>query len=721
MTFNTGNPIGSTDARDRSDNSENLDLAVNSLALTFKDRLGVTRDTLEGVYQKSAYYRAGTFDAGYTLTNNRQTLAYGNVEYSWSGSFGENGKQVPPSSTPATTGGVGAGAWVDRTDLTLRSDINIVQKLFNSVSDMIADTTLTTGQVVEWVSYYSNLSKGGNRAIIVPGGSGITDGGTFIQLSNGLQAKALFSDGQYTPERFGAYGDYDPVSLIGHNDYLSILACFATGKCILSANTKYKYAGTGTVPRLTTSLCLEGASPAAIVASQTSSIIYVTTPEVPFFIGGVASVEFKNMAFICNKHAPATDNTSLTADNMQTCQFKMTGVHLRGNSDSTITSDTHANTDQLLTSSSAYVSAKTITDFSPYNTYNEVGAMHGRGLVLTKCLDAKIEGMISGFGVGLVNWGSDLTNIEKCRISSNGINIYDKYLGSGAGGSYGTQLKIKNSEILYNFRAPCILLDGSRVVDIDDIYYEVLKQSGVFIAAKSSNFVLRKSRIDDVWHRTSGTDQPFMLIDGYTEGNIIEDNAYFHFSVAVPKEVPEIRFINTATGTMHKRNGFSIRKQRTCIFPPPSFSDATNSTYITTFDNDNLNPYMLTPTNIWGGAGVEHEPTVQNGVLCFYNPASTGKYFTGRMKIRQLTDTLTIKMRAQTLSGDKIWIRVTLKDNEGRDLATIKMGAFFGGFNNTSYVTGTLTQAGMSDYPTAAYVECTWLSSEAFVSSWWIE
>lgn len=120
MTFNTGNPIGSTDARDRLDNSENLDLAVNSLSPTFVDRLGVTRDTLEGIYQKSAYYRAGTFDAGYTLTNNRQTLAYGNVEYSWSGVFP---KAVPAGSTPATSGGVGAGAWVDRTDLTLRSDL----------------------------------------------------------------------------------------------------------------------------------------------------------------------------------------------------------------------------------------------------------------------------------------------------------------------------------------------------------------------------------------------------------------------------------------------------------------------------------------------------------------------------------------------------------------------------------------------------------------------
>ena len=119
-TYNTGNPIGSTDARDRSDNSENLDLAVNSLSQTFVDRLGVTRDTLEGIYQKSAYYRAGTFDTGYTLTNNRQTLAYGNIEYSWSGVFP---KVVSAGSTPSTSGGVGAGSWVDRTQETLRAEL----------------------------------------------------------------------------------------------------------------------------------------------------------------------------------------------------------------------------------------------------------------------------------------------------------------------------------------------------------------------------------------------------------------------------------------------------------------------------------------------------------------------------------------------------------------------------------------------------------------------
>lgn len=49
MTFNTGNPVGSTDARDLHDNAERMDIAINSDAETFQDRLGKTRLTLAGM------------------------------------------------------------------------------------------------------------------------------------------------------------------------------------------------------------------------------------------------------------------------------------------------------------------------------------------------------------------------------------------------------------------------------------------------------------------------------------------------------------------------------------------------------------------------------------------------------------------------------------------------------------------------------------------------
>ena len=50
----------------------------------------------------------------------------------------------------STSGGVGVGAWVDRTEDRLRSDINVVVKTFNSVYEMIADDSLIVGQKEAW-------------------------------------------------------------------------------------------------------------------------------------------------------------------------------------------------------------------------------------------------------------------------------------------------------------------------------------------------------------------------------------------------------------------------------------------------------------------------------------------------------------------------------------------------------------------------------------------
>ena len=50
----------------------------------------------------------------------RQMLEYNGHEYSWAGAFP---KFVAAGATPATSGGIGAGAWVDRTDVTLRGEL----------------------------------------------------------------------------------------------------------------------------------------------------------------------------------------------------------------------------------------------------------------------------------------------------------------------------------------------------------------------------------------------------------------------------------------------------------------------------------------------------------------------------------------------------------------------------------------------------------------------
>lgn len=141
--YNTGNPIESTDVRDMSDNAKNLDLFSNSSELSFDDRFGVERKTIQGMIAEfdaqilnMGFSRIGTFTAGATLTNPRQTLLWDTAnggdgqEYGWSGAFP---KVVPPSSTPASTGGISVGAWMSRFDPELR--IMVRESLLRSYAE----------------------------------------------------------------------------------------------------------------------------------------------------------------------------------------------------------------------------------------------------------------------------------------------------------------------------------------------------------------------------------------------------------------------------------------------------------------------------------------------------------------------------------------------------------------------------------------------------------
>lgn len=150
---------------------------------------------------------AGSFEEGGSLVNAKDVLWYiaGNTYLNW---FDGAAKTVMAGATPATSGGVGAGAWVDRSGNSLRQDLNIVVKTFNSVSEMIADPLLVVGQIVRTNSYRIGSGFGGNTYQIVPAATGIADGGSYISLTaSGMQAKGLFSDGNTTISRFGAVGD----------------------------------------------------------------------------------------------------------------------------------------------------------------------------------------------------------------------------------------------------------------------------------------------------------------------------------------------------------------------------------------------------------------------------------------------------------------------------------------------------------------------------------
>ncbi len=115
MTFNTGNPVGSTDPRDLYDNASNFDEGMNKVGPSFTDRLGVLRKTWNGMETEfdlaqagrvaefqaflaaSGYVSLGNYAAGLNFTAYNQYMARDGFFY-----------RPAPSSVPFTT----TGTWV---------------------------------------------------------------------------------------------------------------------------------------------------------------------------------------------------------------------------------------------------------------------------------------------------------------------------------------------------------------------------------------------------------------------------------------------------------------------------------------------------------------------------------------------------------------------------------------------------------------------------------
>lgn len=87
-TYNTGNPLGSTDARDLYDNAQNLDNFANGAAASYTDRFGVSRRSLAGidaaadnVLNSIGYAVPVAYASGISLTLTSQTIEYNGVVY----------------------------------------------------------------------------------------------------------------------------------------------------------------------------------------------------------------------------------------------------------------------------------------------------------------------------------------------------------------------------------------------------------------------------------------------------------------------------------------------------------------------------------------------------------------------------------------------------------------------------------------------------------------
>lgn len=139
-TFNTGNPLGSTDVYDRYDNSENLDNFSNGPLDAYPDRFGVPRQSLQGIRNALQYVDLGPYAAGLVFTSRNQVFSY----------LGEFYAPGPAITLPYTTTGVGAGEIVNfrsvgdavlRAELAIRYKNTFYPVTYGAVGDGVTDDT----------------------------------------------------------------------------------------------------------------------------------------------------------------------------------------------------------------------------------------------------------------------------------------------------------------------------------------------------------------------------------------------------------------------------------------------------------------------------------------------------------------------------------------------------------------------------------------------------
>ncbi|MBF4541200.1 tail spike protein, partial [Salmonella enterica] len=140
-TTPTSLPIPSEDPRDLKFNAGKFDEVMTSDAHYYVDRFGVKRWTIAG-FQYTAeeairaygYITMDSFEDGATLTLPNQVLRYEATGeyYRWDGAFP---KAVAAGSTPASTGGVGLGAWISVGDAAFRQEANKKFKYSVKLSD----------------------------------------------------------------------------------------------------------------------------------------------------------------------------------------------------------------------------------------------------------------------------------------------------------------------------------------------------------------------------------------------------------------------------------------------------------------------------------------------------------------------------------------------------------------------------------------------------------
>lgn len=219
--------------------------AAGNPALEVTDTIrgeSVTNPTLDGFFSSVGFKPAdGSFEDSGTINHRWETLLYeseGNY-YQWMGALP---KVVPVGSTPATTGGISPNAWVDQTDLTLRTDLK-KNDGYNLLGYMnYAGIRSYTGNATSVYCIGVNDANDGGFGYFdrMPLGSSDADnGGTILVDASGRRWKRRMIDRTFLGSWFGVKADWNGSSgtdnITAINKTLSAVPANKRGEVVLPA------------------------------------------------------------------------------------------------------------------------------------------------------------------------------------------------------------------------------------------------------------------------------------------------------------------------------------------------------------------------------------------------------------------------------------------------------------------------------------------------------
>ncbi|AER70268.1 tail protein [Salmonella typhimurium phage PhiSH19] len=153
------------------------------------------------------------FTSGFTIRVKNEVVSDGVSLYRWNGAFP---KTVAPGSTPATTGGVGLGAWVSVGDVSLRSELSKEDGFkyigYSSVEGLRSIEPSTPNQQIMVNRYNdSDAGKSGAGAFYYdPNDTTSADDGTLVIVTtNGKRWKRINPHNDFAYLSGGRYGDFD--------------------------------------------------------------------------------------------------------------------------------------------------------------------------------------------------------------------------------------------------------------------------------------------------------------------------------------------------------------------------------------------------------------------------------------------------------------------------------------------------------------------------------